>query len=267
MFRFAILIAGLSCLAGDAGAQQKGKVKQKPDNPSVLKVIEAIDAECVKNAKAKKALKGDELTQHLVRTAAAEALKLPEAVQHDAFMTGLGIGLDKTNFLAQNAVTKGTFGGIEADAAAKARQENLRLKKVSMLDRNDWPLHWALSIGLTTRTGAKNAEFLGLSKETKDLATTGWSFTDLNANFSGIEFAERIRTGRISLKEIETDFTVKKVLADPTGLDDTLTADDVRKKYGGLGSPSMLKEVEAMKKRVVKHFDDEWPNSVLPKKK
>ena len=268
MVRVAVLAAALSCLSASASGQVKSKVKQKQDSAAVLKIIEVIDAECVKNAEAKKALKGDALTQHLVRAAAGEALKLPEAVRHDAFLTGLGIGLDRSNYLAQNPFTKATFGGIESPAAAKTRQANIRLKQVSMRDRNDWTLHWALSVGLTSRLGPQNAEMAGLAKEGKDLlGSSGWSFTDVNADLSGIEFAERIRNGKITLAEIERDFTVSKVLASPEGLDDSLTLEEMKKKYAAVGSPAMKKEIEKIRRNVVKHFDEEWPQSAMPRKK
>ncbi len=267
MVRFPALFLSLAMLAGggdkSCDAQQQ-KPKQKQDPKAVLKVVQAIDAECVANASLKDALKGDALTEKLIRVAAAEALKQPKEVQLDAFLTGVGIGLDRANFLAQNIVTRGSFGGIEDPAAAKIRQENIRKKKVSIGDRTDWAQHWACSLGMAGRLGAATSESLGLAKEAKDLlGDSGWSWTDVAADAGGIELAERLRLGKITLKQVEENFTVAKVLIPMDGLDDKLDQEQFKTKYKTIGSDAYKKQHNSIKKSVAAHFDSEWP---LPKK-
>lgn len=258
-----VLVLGLCSSLAPAG-EQKAAPK-----PSTLKVIKAIQKGCTDNAQlGKQAIVGDALTEKLVRLAADEALKLPAEHQLDAFMTGVGIGLDRFNYLAQDKLTKFAFSDIEPLDEAKERQRVLRLKRTSMFDEPYYTAYWARGVGMNGRSGPMESEWVALRKEGGDALTGdgkfGWA--NVNAGLAGIEFSERLIQGSITLKAVSAGFTVKKVMPDPKTLPAPMTAEQFKKKYGQNPSTIPLDMLDALGKEftdlrasVKKHFDAEWP--------
>jgi hypothetical protein len=96
----------------------------------------------------------------------------------------------------------------------------------------------------------------GIAKEAKDLnGPSEWSWTDINADLSGIEFAERLLAGSLSLKVIQRDFKSVNALADPVGLEEKVSKGAFEQKYKSVGSPEVNKELERIQVRVKTHID------------
>ncbi len=255
-----------ACAAIAAHADEPPKL-EKTENKNVAKIVRGIRDACDDNAAlGKRAVFGDELTEKLIKQAATEALKLPKAEQVDGFLTSIGIGLDRFNDAAQNVNTAKHFKDIETFDDAKDRQKSLRLKKVSMLDEFYFTAYWSRSAGITGRMGRETAEELALGKQTIDvLKNDSFEWRNLNAAQSGIEFADRLKSGKLSLTDVAEKFTVAKVIVARSDLPPKLSYEDFTKKHGRpeVTAKDMAKllekELTDMKSKTTAHFDKEWP--------
>jgi uncharacterized protein YfiM (DUF2279 family) len=185
---------------------------------------------------------------------------LPDEVKADAFLVAVAIGLDPGNTPAKNPVTAsalgGGFGGHETPDEVTTRCAALKRCGLAMRSRSDWVRHWALSAGLTSRLGPDKAKSFGIAKETLDMnGASGWSWADIGADLSGIEFARRLRSGDISVKTIHKHFKASNAMADPIGLEDKVTPDVFKRRYKAIGSPEMNREIAKIQERVKTHFD------------
>lgn len=250
-------------IATATGLLGPGAQPERPPRASteqVKGIVARIVTLAQENARAARPVDGDAMLDRLVRAAAAEADRLPADVRADAFLVAIAIGLDPGNTLATNPVTRrsagGGFGGHETPVQFATRRAAVEKCGLKMRGRKDWVLHWSLSAGLSSRLGPDQSRAFGIAKEAMDLnGPSGWSWTDLNADLSGIEFAERLRAGKTTLKAIQSDFKAADALADPAGLEDTLAKAAFEKKYQAVGSPEMHKELDRIQARVKAHFD------------
>jgi len=224
-------------------------VPQAREAESLRKVVEVVAATAKENAaKAEKErLKGDALADLYVRRAFASGQPAR------AVMLGLAYTLDPTGILAKNPVTADTYKGVESADDAKARAAVMGTP--TLRDREDWLVHFFVSAGLALLTGEQMAESIGIQKEIADAkgkekgAGSGFSFTDLSADFAGIAFAEWVtgESGSDAVDRCAKSFDGVSFLPDPKALEDGLSFAEFEKKFGGVKDPKFRDECKKLK--------------------
>lgn len=231
-----LLIAGLLC------AQEEG----------LQKVVAAVHAAAKENAAKpeKERLTGDALADLYVRKACASGQP------GRAVVLGLAYALDANDLLARNPFSGDTFKNVETADERKAR---LAVRGTPTLrGREDWLLHFVVSAGLAILVGEQTAESFGIQKEVADAKAkekgqgSGFSFTDLVADFAGIAFAQWL-TGEKSKDAIEAcgkAFEGAGFLPDPKDLKDGLTWTDFERAYGGVKDAKFREECQKLRLRI-----------------
>jgi hypothetical protein len=146
-------------------------------------------------------LSSDQLTEFYVRRAALAAGKAPREIAAQAFLLGLGIALDNSDTLLRNPVTANFCRQVETEAERSARHR--ALGRPTLRGRRDLAQHFFLSAYLTAVVGASAAESAGFAKELADSRShSGFSYRDLAADVAGVEFAQRLLDGKLSLSQL-----------------------------------------------------------------
>lgn len=138
--------------------------------------------------------------------------------------------------------------GIAVDEAEPAYRQLL------LTNRRDFARHFLISAGLAVSAGTGVAQSLGLLKEVDDAEDggSGFSFTDIGADRTGIRFAELAVAGPDQALALQTrlaeplDETL--FMADFRDLPEFLSAEAFREAYGGVGEPAydaVLQDIEA----------------------
>ncbi len=212
---------------------EASKPKDAADIAAVRQVLSALVQAAERNQQAgDKSLRGDALAEHYVRAAAAAA------PSPKAFLIGLGIGLDHTDLLRKNPLFKVYFDRFETEAE---RQRRLKvLGEPSLFGRRDWLLHYWGSAAATALLNADAAERIGIAKEVLDAKTpggSGFSFSDLHADFAGIALAKRLLVdeshGRKFLANLAQGFHAADHLPDLRLVEDSRSWEKFLGDYGG----------------------------------
>ena len=178
-----------------------------------------------------KRLTGDALTELLFRRAAAAAQDLPENLAVNAYLLGLGIGLDSSKMLRENPITGRISARVESEQERSRRLAVLG--KPAMRGRRDLAQHFVVSCALVAVVGAAAAETAGMAKELRDSrGGSGFSFADLSANLAGITFATHLVESKLSLATLSTSFKVENFLPPTDGLPEGMMSDSL---FGGVG--------------------------------
>ncbi|MHC4404953.1 MAG: hypothetical protein ACYTG0_35345 [Planctomycetota bacterium] len=195
-------------------------------------------------------LSGDRLTEHLFRRAAAAAASLPNEVAADAFLLGIGIGLDDSEVLRRVPLLSRTVIQAEPDEHRKRRLAVLG--KPTMRGRRDLTQHFVVSCALVVLTVPQAAEGLGLAKEISDAkGGSGFSFVDLLADLAGIELANRVRDGKPPLAELARSFAVDDFLPSGAGLREGVTWKAFESEFGSLSDPRFLRQRTIIRERIL----------------
>ena len=175
---------------------------------------------------------GDGLTEYYVQAAATAALdNVPQRHREKAFLLGLAIGLETSDWLREVPVMGDFLRQIEPSARRRQRLE--ALGQPTMRGRDDLVQHFMISAALTALAGARSAEAAGVGKELRDAdGGSGFSFSDLCADLAGIEFAERIQSGTLPLNRLTRRFRVRNYLPDVKGLADGLSRREFAAQFG-----------------------------------
>jgi hypothetical protein len=192
---------------------------------------------------------GDDLTEFYVNRAAKAAAKLPPEVAADAFLLGLGIGLNDANWVRSTPSFGAFCRQIESNDEFSTRV-NL-IGKPTLGKRHDLALHYMLSAALTVHFGSAAAEKAGLLKEVDDAeGKSGFSFIDLTADLSGIAFAEAVRNKKIKFAQLSDVFPTDNYLPKFDDLQENIPYKDFEKNFGSLDDPRFQKELQKLKNRV-----------------
>ena len=195
-------------------------------------------------------LRGDELTELYIRRAAATVKQLPPNLAVTAFLLGVGVALDDSTLLRDNAVVGKYWRQVEPDSARATRVA--LLGSPTMRGRHDWAQHFAVSAALTVVIGPQNAEAAGVVKEISDSrGGSGFSFADLSADVAGVQFARAVAEGRAPLSRLEKGFLVRDFLPDPSGLKEGIAWDDFVQSYGFPPDARLTRERESLLKRIL----------------
>ncbi|HWB13984.1 MAG TPA: hypothetical protein VG826_32450 [Pirellulales bacterium] len=193
--------------------------------------------------------KGDDLTEYYVRAAAVAAAEVPDDYREQAFLVGLAIGIESSSWLRDVPVLGAYLRQIESETG---RQRRLAvLGEPTMRGRNDLVQHFMISAALTVLAGARSAEAAGVGKELRDAdGGSGFSLSDLCADLSGIEFAERIRTGHLPLRQLAQRFRVRDYLPEVSGLADGLTKREFAARFGSTSDSRFTEVRRQIQKRI-----------------
>jgi hypothetical protein len=214
-------------------------------------VVAAVVEAGRRNRNAGAPRKGDELTAHYFRAAAAAARKLPADQAAPAYLFGLGVALDTADMLRTNVLTRGIWRRVESERERKARLAVLGTPTVH--GRHDLCQHFVVSCALAAVGGPEAAEAAGLLKEVLDSRPggSGFSFADLSADMAGVAFAKQLLASPALLERVERSFTVADYALPPAGLVEGLTEAEFVKRYGGTDDERFLKAQEALRRRVL----------------
>jgi hypothetical protein len=225
--------------AGDrnANAEQQG----------VRTVVQAVTAmaKALKDARPE----GDDLTAAYIQAAATAASDLDEKVRVRAFLIGIGLALDNSTILRDKPVVKAIAAVAETDAERKERLAVLGLPTVR--GRRDLCQHFVVSAALTELFGASAAEFAGLSKELLDMkGTSGFSFADLAADYSGVELAAAVAKEPKRVIAVAKKFAVADFVPEVKDLPEGLNEKRFKDEYGGSADSRFTKKVDAIRAAV-----------------
>jgi hypothetical protein len=218
---------------------------------AVRKVVRAVTARAAELSRKPEVgrPKGDELTAALVRTAASAAAAEEEKLQASALLIGLGLALDHSSTLRNNLLTRTFCRPVESDA--ERRERIAVLGSPTVRGRRDLCQHFVVSAALAELLDPAAAEAAGLLKERLDMAgSSGFSFTDLAADFAGVEFARTVRRDPRAVARVGEAFEVKDFVPDVRGLPEGLTKAKFAADYGNEDDPRFRKMLDDVRKRV-----------------
>lgn len=153
-------------------------------------------------------LRGDALTDHLVRAAARAALwelrreTSPHAVAR-GFLVALGISLDHWGVFESHPALRLLGGDLDTATEDEKRARRVEGAEATLRGRVDSLQHFVVASALTALVGEAGAWAASTSKEVRDAMDrdrdrgkgSGFSFADLAADQAGILFARRVLEG------------------------------------------------------------------------
>jgi hypothetical protein len=211
-------------------------VIEKPSDlvAATQEVVQAVTDAARVNKQAITSLKGDGMTEYLIRRAAAAAAKQPLHVARKAFLLGIGIALDDSNLWCDLPGINAFYRQVETEDARQIRLSYL--DKTTLLKRHDTARHFLVSCALVAYIGPAGAEQAGIVKEIADArGDSGFSFVDLSADLAGIVFASRIHEGIIPLDKLANSFKIQDFVPNAEDLKEGLSWDQFTKDYGSVG--------------------------------
>lgn len=212
-------------------------------------VVSAVEEAARINNKAIAELKGDMMTELLIRRAAADAAKNPPAFAPQAFLLGIGIALDDSKLLRETPLLGDFVREIEPDDARDRRIAVLG--KTTILGRQDLAQHFVVSCALTARFGPSLAEKAGLAKEVSDAqGGSGFSFKDLAADMAGVAFASQVRNGKLKLEKLANSFKISDFMPKSDDLKENISWDEFTKEYGSLSDDRFLQVRNLIQRRI-----------------
>ncbi len=119
-------------------------------------------------------------------------------------------------------------------------QQNRVSKRLTLSGRYDFAQHFLSSAALTLTGGAGLADTIGLFKELDDAkGGSGFSFTDLGADRSGVRMAEFATANAASARSLQTfltgQFSEEDFIPDFLDLPEFLPNERFEREYGGVG--------------------------------
>ena len=247
--------AGAVLLRRLAGADRFAAAVEAPptDKQTELAtlVVEAVTAAAAANHKRSGGdrLKGEELTDELVRIAAKASLAATPGGDAESLVVGLAIALDGSDGLRRLPRTAARVKAIEP--------ERQRLQRLNVLGdptasgRRDTLKHFVVSAGMTAMLGAKEANLWGAAKELSDAnGGSGFSFADLAADRAGVRFAERLLAGNPPVTSVARSFRIANYAPSLQDLEEGLSLKELLDKYGGQGDPRYDAQIAEIDRRV-----------------
>lgn len=233
--------------------------RAKPERPAlkldvrdarVRLVVKAVTVRAQQNAAlGARALTGDELTAAYVRAAAEVALAKdgPESVS--AFLIALGVALDDTNALADDALTSAAVRGAETPEERKARLAVLG--NPTLAGRRDLCRRFALGCAGGELLSREAAESAAVGRGLRDLRKpVGLSFSAVTAEFAGVAFATAARSDPDMLRDVVQKFSATDYLPPLKGLRDGLAAEKFEELYGSATDERFVAVLDEIRARV-----------------
>ena len=196
---------------------------------------------------------GDSLCNLYVRKACETGCSAEQVI------LGLSYALEPSGIIATNPLTGHHFVAVETNEDREVRL--LNLGNPTIRGRPDWLAHFFLSAGFTVALGERAAEGIGIQKEISDAIGldqgrgTGFSFSDLNANFSGIAFAKYLAGLNSSrrIAEVGKSFIGEHYLPGGEYEMDSLGMKEFENLWGQVTGSKFLAKCDRMKEGVAEH--------------
>lgn len=122
-------------------------------------------------------------------------------------------------------------------------------------DRHDFAQHFLVSAGLTVSSGTGIADSIGLLKELDDSqGGSGFSFTDIGADRTGVRFAELAVSDTNKARAVQDRFSFglaeAELMAEFRDLPEFLDSDTFQRLYGGVGTPAYNRVIDDIENRI-----------------
>ena len=170
--------------------------------------------------------KSNEYVNHIIRSGATAAAKLPEKHRVRAFLVAIGIAMDMSNSMKVLPIVGDRVKKMDTYDLQVRRDE--LIKQSSINNRSDWAQHFGVSAALSALMSPDAARQAGLIKEIRDESTPGNAFDvgDLAADMAGCTFAQRLLEGKLTLNSVAESFDVGKWIPDVKGYKPNLKKPD-----------------------------------------
>ncbi len=145
------------------------------------------------------------------------------------------------------------YAGLKRDSEL-VREAVAARAGTKLAGREDWARHFCLSAALAVVEDPFLSDAGGLLKEELDALAhgSGFSFGDLAADRAGVRFAaattDSFDAAMASQSRLRTGFTTADFFPEINDLPESLTVEEFRRDFGGVGAPryrAMLGEIEA----------------------
>ncbi len=198
----------------------------------VRKIVAAVAERAKRNAAlGKGALTGDELTAAYVRTAAQTAVSNEGPEMVSAFLIALGIALDDSGALADDAITAGAIK--DAETAEERKVRLAVLGNPTLAGRRDLCRRFFIGCATGELLPADAAENVAIGRALFDLhRPSGLCVPTVTAEFAGIAFARASQNDPEVLGDVIPKFTAADYLPPLAGLRNGLSADKFEELYG-----------------------------------
>jgi hypothetical protein len=217
------------------------KVDKKPERPPlkldardehVRLIVKAVTERAKKNAAlGAAALTGDDLTAAYVRAAAEAAVAREGPEMVSAFLIALGVALDETGALSDDATTATWVRSAETPEERKARVA--ALGNPTLAGRRDLCRRFFLGSATGELLPHATAESVAVGRALFDLhRPVGLCFPAVAAEFAGICFARACQNDAEILRDVTQKFGATDYLPPLTGLRNGLSAEKFEELYG-----------------------------------
>ena len=168
----------------------------------------------------------NEYVNHIIRSGASAATKLPEKHRVRAFLVAIGIAMDMSNSMKVLPIVGDRVKKMDTYELQVRRDELIQQSSIN--NRSDWSQHFGVSAALSALMSPDAARQAGLIKELKDESTPGNAFDvgDLAADMAGCAFAQRLLDGKLDLNSVAQSFDVGKWIPDVKGYKPNLKKPD-----------------------------------------
>lgn len=240
-------------------AKDPNPMVKNPDRPPVApgkrdelarKIVKAIAEQAKRNAElGASALTGDELTQAYIRTAAQTAAgqRGPEMVS--AFLIALGVALDDTGALTDDAITAGAVKDLETEAERKARLAVLG--NPTLAGRRDLCRRFFLGCATGELLSPAAAERAAVGRAQFDLhKPSGLCVPVIATEFAGIAFARAVFNDPEILDDVMAKFSANDYLPPLTGLRNGFSVEKFEEVYGNTGDDRFAELLADIRKRI-----------------
>ena len=188
------------------------------DTMSVNKAVRFVSQEILNSMESQTSdPNSNEYVNHIIRSGAAAAAKLPEKHRVRAFLVAIGIAMDLSNSMKVLPIVGDRVKKMDS-YDLQLRRDAL-IKQSSINNRPDWSQHFGVSAALSALMSPEAARQAGLIKELKDESTPGNAFDvgDLAADLAGCTFAQRLLEGKLDLNSVAQSFDVGKWIPEVKG--------------------------------------------------
>jgi hypothetical protein len=224
-----------------------------PEQEAVRKVVRGVTIAAEDNARkpANARVKGDDLADLYIRTAADIAVNLEPNLRKRAFLYGIGIAMDDSMVLRDKPLLGDWCKAAESDDERKQRLAVLGTPTLRF--RRDSCQHFVISAALTEFGGAVIAEQVGILKEQSDMARpggSGFSFADIAADLAGIQLALTVQAGGETLATLRAKFKAADYVPKLDDLPDGLSKEKFKQHYGDTKDERYKAQYDECRKRI-----------------
>lgn len=212
-------------------------------------VVAAITADAKRNQRSADR-KGDALTAHYFRLAAAKCRQLPADLAPSAYTLGLALALDRNSLLRSLGLNGIPWSKIESNAERQRRLEVLG--EPTMQGRASLTQSFVVSAAVFMLVEGQAVSAAGVQEEL--LLFQGgdrFSFDDLMASLAGNSFATQLDASPDLLDELATSFRVSDYLPSPKGLPAPMDREEFNRRFGSMSDERFLEPQDALRHRLL----------------